>query len=176
MRVLVDPAEAHVYVDGDSAGIVDDFDGLFQRLHVRPGCHEIALELEGYKTVRLMVDVPPWGTFKLDYDMQKGSGELFENLGGSCPDRRLQPDREPTLEQETAGRLLLDVTPSDASVYIDGAFRGAAREAATLQLPPGRHQIEVVRPGYQAAERQVDLATGGPTAIAIALRRDEPGT
>jgi hypothetical protein len=36
LRVLVDPAEARVYVDGYYAGVVDDFDGLLQRLHVSP--------------------------------------------------------------------------------------------------------------------------------------------
>ena len=34
--MLVDPAEARVYVDGYYAGTVDDFDGLFQRLNVSP--------------------------------------------------------------------------------------------------------------------------------------------
>ena len=40
IRCLVTPREASVYVDGFYAGIVDDFDGLFQRLPVTPGGHE----------------------------------------------------------------------------------------------------------------------------------------
>ena len=55
VRLEVKPKEAEVYVDGYYAGIVDDFDGTFQRLHVAPGEHEIELWLDGYRTVRQKV-------------------------------------------------------------------------------------------------------------------------
>ena len=77
VRVLVDPPEARVYVDGYYAGIVDDFDGLFQRLSTSPGRHEITIKLEGYKTYRVKVYVAPDSTLKLRYDLQKGTGETF---------------------------------------------------------------------------------------------------
>jgi hypothetical protein len=51
MRLEVKPKEAQVYVDGYYAGVVDDFDGVFQRLHVRPGDHELVLYLKGYHAV-----------------------------------------------------------------------------------------------------------------------------
>src|SRR5262245_48645054 len=41
VRVQVKPKEAEVYVDGYYAGLVDDFDGIFQRLHLPPGPHDI---------------------------------------------------------------------------------------------------------------------------------------
>ena len=154
VRVLVDPSEARVYVDGYYAGTVDDFDGLFQRLHVSPGRHEIALKLEGYKTHRVKIYVAPDATVKLDYDMQKGQGESFEDLAKDVREsealrEREQEDRWSESEQRTArdelaavgGRLELTVRPEDASVYVDGAFRGSAREASTLKLAPGRHRI-----------------------------------
>jgi hypothetical protein len=37
------PEEAAVYVDGFYAGIVDDFDGVFQKLLLPPGDHTIVL-------------------------------------------------------------------------------------------------------------------------------------
>jgi len=52
LKLEVTPKNAEVYVDGYLAGIVDDFDGVFQRLKVRPGTHEIVLWLEGYRTVQ----------------------------------------------------------------------------------------------------------------------------
>lgn len=52
IRVMVTPKEAEVYVDGYYAGIVDDFDGIFQRLRVAPGNHEITLYRDGYRTIR----------------------------------------------------------------------------------------------------------------------------
>src|SRR5262249_50111827 len=39
VKFEVKPKEAEVYIDGYYAGIVDDFDGVFQRLHVEPGEH-----------------------------------------------------------------------------------------------------------------------------------------
>lgn len=49
LRIQTTPRETEVYVDGARAGIVDDFDGVFQRLHLRPGDHEISLYLQGYR-------------------------------------------------------------------------------------------------------------------------------
>jgi len=51
LRLEIKPREAQVYVDGYYAGIVDDFDGIFQRLRVRPGGHELTLYLKGYRTI-----------------------------------------------------------------------------------------------------------------------------
>ena len=50
LRIQTTPRETEVYVDGARAGIVDDFDGIFQRLHVTPGEHEITLYLAGFRT------------------------------------------------------------------------------------------------------------------------------
>jgi len=184
VRVLVDPSEARVYVDGYYAGTVDDFDGLFQRLHVSPGRHEIALKLEGYKTHRVKVYVAPDSTVKLEYEMQKGQGDSFEDLSKDV--RENEPAREQEQEGRwteseqraqrddlaaVGGRLELTVRPEDASVYVDGAFRGSAREASTLKLAPGRHRIEIVRPGYRTHEQEVDVTPGETTEIKVDLER-----
>jgi hypothetical protein len=182
VRVLVDPSEARVYVDGYYAGTVDDFDGLFQRLHVSPGRHEIALKLEGYKTHRVRLYVAPDSTVKLSYDMQKGQGETFEDLSKDVRESEASREREQAQrsseneaqrdeEAAVGGRLKLSVRPDDASIYVDGAFRGSAREASSLKVAPGRHRIEVVRPGYRTVEREVDVAPGETTDVTIELER-----
>jgi len=144
LRVLVDPAEARVYVDGYYAGTVDDIDGLFQRHNVAPGRHEIALKLEGYKTHRVKVYVTPETTTKLHYDLEKGQGETLEDLTKDMPEGEAPREREtedrwsesedrPSRnEPALAGTVRLSVQPDDASVYVDGAFRGSAREASEL--------------------------------------------
>jgi hypothetical protein len=183
LRVLVDPSEARVYVDGYYAGTVDDFDGLFQRLNVGPGRHEIALKLEGYKTHRIKVYVTPETTTKLHYDMERGQGETFEDLtrdaraSESLREREAEDrwseseDRPARNEMAVSGRLRLSIRPDDASVYVDGAFRGSAREASELKLAPGRHRIEIVRPGYRTVEREVDVAPDDTTDVAVELDR-----
>jgi hypothetical protein len=188
IRVLVDPAEARVYVDGYYAGTVDDFDGLFQRLNVSPGRHEISLKLEGYRTHRLKVYAASGGTLKLHHDMVRGAGETFEDLAGNVPEREVR--REPARDEEddeaenedpaqadddavaAGGKLRLKVSPADASVYVDGAFRGTAREAASLQLPPGQHRLELVRPGYRTHERTIEIGSGD--AITVTIEMEKP--
>jgi hypothetical protein len=75
----VKPKQALVYVDGFYAGIVDDFDGMFQRLYVEPGGHEITLYLDGYKTHSERAYLAPDHTFKIKFQMEKlAPGETSE--------------------------------------------------------------------------------------------------
>ena len=48
-RLQVSPRETEVFVDGYFAGVVDDFDGISQRLRLEPGEHEVTLFLEGHR-------------------------------------------------------------------------------------------------------------------------------
>jgi PEGA domain-containing protein len=70
-----------------------------------------------------------------------------------------------------AAVLLLEVVPDDASVWIDDEFRGVARDLARVALPPGRHRVEVVRPGFRTAAEEVDLGPGSATSLRIELER-----
>ena len=79
LRVQVTPRDTEVFIDNYYAGTADDFDGLFQRLHVGPGAHDITLWREGYRTVRQRVYIQPTGTFRLRYMMMPlGPGETAE--------------------------------------------------------------------------------------------------
>lgn len=69
VRVEVTPRETEVYVDGARAGIVDDYDGIFQRLHVTPGEHEITLYLAGYRTWREVRYFSPNGDSRILHTM-----------------------------------------------------------------------------------------------------------
>jgi PEGA domain len=51
-RIQVKPKNARVYLDGYYVGVVDQFDGVFQRLDVPPGQHELEVYLEGFRTYR----------------------------------------------------------------------------------------------------------------------------
>lgn len=126
IRLMVDPNRTRVYVDGDYAGVADDFAGLSQRLHVAPGRHEITLALEGHRTHRLRVDLLAGETLTIRHDMQEGAAEdPLEDLSGEADlDRSLDQDRGPA-GQDTSGRprlhdtretgrLRLQVRPDDS--------------------------------------------------------------
>ncbi len=86
LRVVATPKNAAVYVDGYFAGLVDEFDGTFQRLRVTPGQHQITLYLEGYRTVSQKVYLQLNRTQKLQIDMEKLlAGEASEPVPPPAP-------------------------------------------------------------------------------------------
>ncbi len=72
-----------------------------------------------------------------------------------------------------AGRVRLEVEPSDASVYLDGRFVGTAldlqRARNGIRLEPGEHRIAVVRPGHQAEEQEFTVAAGEEVELEFEL-------
>jgi hypothetical protein len=59
LRLKVKPVEASVYVDGDYVGIVDQFNGVFQRLPLVSGPHLIELRAPDYETLSFDVLIQP---------------------------------------------------------------------------------------------------------------------
>jgi hypothetical protein len=49
LHLKVKPREAEVYVDGYYVGLVDDFDGIFQKLHIISGPHHVEVRAAGYE-------------------------------------------------------------------------------------------------------------------------------
>jgi len=83
VRLKVHPNEARVLVDGYYAGTVDDFDGAFQQLDLKPGRHEITVKLAGYRTHSFRVYAAPGRTLKLSHELEKGTGaDETEDLAG----------------------------------------------------------------------------------------------
>lgn len=195
VRVIVEPSETRVYVDGYYAGVVDDFDGIFQRLNLSPGRHEISLRLDGHRTQNFKVYVPYDQTIKIRHDMVPGAptdvseavigkpedvadAARHERYGedryeaGERYDAEGRPEEDPGPGEARGelGTVRLDIRPSDASIYVDGAFRGTAR-LRSLRLPPGRHRIEVVRPGYRTLEQEVEVEPGRDVEVSFELER-----
>jgi hypothetical protein len=69
VRLRIQPREAAVYVDGYYAGIVDDFDGIFQRLTLEVGPHQIEVEARGLEPQVFDVYVDPDHTVDLRADL-----------------------------------------------------------------------------------------------------------
>ena len=98
----VTPHDAEVYVDGYYAGVVDDFDGMLQRLRVEPGQHEITLYHDGYRAVHQRVYLTRDRTFKIKQQMEKlPAGEVGEARPIPAP---LPPGAQPPLPLPRDGR------------------------------------------------------------------------
>jgi len=55
LRLKIKPSNAEVFVDGYFVGPVNDFDGMFQRLHIESGAHRIEVRAPGYETLDIDV-------------------------------------------------------------------------------------------------------------------------
>jgi hypothetical protein len=62
-RLEIKPRDAQVFVDGYYVGIVDQFDGVFQRLDLPGGEHEVAVYLKGYRSYRQRTLFRPGETY-----------------------------------------------------------------------------------------------------------------
>jgi hypothetical protein len=186
LRVQVTPRETEVFVDGYFAGTVDDFDGMFQRLHLEPGEHEVILYLTGYRTVTQKVYLQPTRTFRVRHTMERlpaGAPPEARPVAPAGPRPGTQgpqgpagspPARPAPGPGESAfGAITIRVQPGDAEVLIDGErWEGpAADEALVVQIAPGEHRIEVRKDGYRSYSAQVDVRAGETTPINISLPR-----
>jgi hypothetical protein len=71
LRLDVHPKDALVYVDGNLAGTVRDFNGRDERLFLFPGRHTIELRDPNYETFSTDVKVLPEQDFRLKVRMHK---------------------------------------------------------------------------------------------------------
>ena len=93
LRILAEPVETEVYVDGYYAGVVDEFDGIFQRLHVAPGPHEITLRLDGFETWSGEIFAGPGSTVNLRHYMRPGPSGDDEGAYEEAPYGYGEPER-----------------------------------------------------------------------------------
>lgn len=162
-RLMVTPKQTEVYVDGYLAGMVDEFDGVFQSLRLTPGAHEITLYLEGHRIERQQIYLTPDSTFKLRHTMVPlGPGEQAEprpvpseppaaGAPGPAEPRHAAPGRPgpprggpgpagppPAARSQglsgQSGTLAIRVQPADAEIFIDGE---------RWQGPSGPERLEI---------------------------------
>jgi PEGA domain len=214
LKLEVKPPLAEVYVDGYYAGIVDDFDGTFQRLHTTPGEHEISLFLDGYKAIHQKLYVQPNVTTKVKYEMAKlAAGEQPEARpqpveppqqnyapgpnpyqppqgpqGPQGPPSTRRPPPQPRdprntvdpgelrpADLNTYGTLSVRVQPGGADIIVDNErWDGpAGQERIFIELPEGRHQVEIRKSGYRTYITEIEVRRGETASLNVSLRNQE---
>lgn len=121
LRLQIKPKDAEVFVDGYLMGIVDDFDGTFERLHLDAGEHTLEVYRAGYRVGRQKIFIGPHATLRVRYTLQKlgpndapeprpaarqvaarGNGPVdrdFPMEGAGPRDPRHDPARRPPIER-----------------------------------------------------------------------------
>ena len=193
VRTMVSPRDAAVYVDGFYAGVADDFDGIFQSLPLTQGGHQISFYLDGYRTGRFNVYLHSNSTMKLRHEMERlPSGERsapppvappvpeppvgsFRPLLTAPPAPGIRTIPPPALPDGEArlGQIDLHVRPSSASVAIDGeGWLSSDDGRYVLQLPVGRHTVEIFEERFRRFSVEIELRDGETTPLDVSLLRD----
>ena len=73
LKISATPSRAAVFVDGQYAGHVDEFDGVGKAMLLTPGQHRLRIALPGYLPFDTMVDLRPQQKLKIQTDLVKGS-------------------------------------------------------------------------------------------------------
>jgi hypothetical protein len=196
VRLEIDQRDAEVFVDGYRAGVVNDFDGTFQRLRLRPGSHEIVVYSEGYRTIREHVYMSSGSDKKIKMTMERlspgesserpsppappGAGDTDDpdqpgGVGSAREGHGSQPEIDPRHIRQAlrpTGILSLRVQPGDAEIVVNGEQWGvgAGQAQVAIELPEGRHRIEVRKPGFAPYTQDVLIRYGVTLRLSVDLR------
>lgn len=176
LDVDVKPNQAEVWVDGKFVAEARDLDGDPSYLWLKQGAHRVAVYKAGYRTFEEEMDVRTGIVRGLKLQLQKGES--------TPPKRAADATAAPAVKAaEKAGEMRaesprpepsgvrLRAIPADATVYLDGQFRGTAGEAAELHIAPGRHRIELVRPGFRPLDKEFDVEAEHPLELELSMER-----
>ncbi|HET7219929.1 MAG TPA: PEGA domain-containing protein [Vicinamibacterales bacterium] len=180
-RLQVSPRNARVYVDGYFVGLVDDFDGNFQRLNVEAGEHELQLYLDGYRPFTIKVLFLRGKTLKISHTLEP----LAPGEATPAPPKPVELDRPepgrgtsqrvgppPTGDRAAQfGSLLLRVRPADATVIVDGEEWNApaGEDQFVIELSEGQHRVEIRKPGFQTYAAVVRVRRGETVRLNVSL-------
>ena len=188
VRIETKPVETEVYVDGYYAGVVDSYDGFFQRLHLPPGEHEISLRHPGYRGVEERFYLAIGSTYHIKHEMERlVPGEA--NPSPPVPPEPMETENNAlqplsgrplpvTTRQSTVdvaenvgfGTLAIRVQPFGALVFVDGEqWLSSDGELLELVVGEGRHRLEVRSEGHHTYVTDVDVRRGQTMALNVRL-------
>ena len=194
LRIQVKPNNAEVYIDGYFMGHVDSYDGMFQRLYVPPGEHEVEIFHEGYRSIREWMRFAPREGYELkrvmeptaagdpapvrpkpNPDAQPADHETRDVYGRRPypPDRVDEPGERPgAVRGVESGAVAIRVQPAGALVLIDGEkWEGPeGPDRLVVHLSEGAHRVEIQKEGYRPFVTEVRIRRGETVPLNISLR------
>jgi hypothetical protein len=159
----VTPRDAQVYVDRYPAGVVDDYDGVFQHLAMPPGAHFVEIRKIGYRSLAIELNLYPGESITYRRVMEPSSTDALESCS---PASALPPGVEegaaprPVDLSVRPGDVKFDVTPKDAEIYLDGFYAGIVNDfngSQHLQVAAGRHHVSLKMAGYEPIEVELSI-------------------
>jgi len=184
LRLMIEPSDADVYVSGQHVGRVADFNGLLQRLKVKPGERELVLHREGYRTVRQTLDLQPGAEQKIRFAMQPlAEGESAEPPPAFKPKEpvsgvpKIELPRPASavakdIDASGFGELVLNIMPRPDEVLIDGErwpLSASDDPSLLFHLGAGKRRIELRRAGHESFLTEVLVEDGKRLELNVSL-------
>lgn len=101
-------------------------------------------------------------TYKRDRNREYDRNENDRNEEYDTDQDRYESDN-PNEDQSQGDKhaIMLQVQPTDATIYVDGNYYGTADVNASgevqILLPAGVHRFEIVRPGYESYSKEIHV-------------------
>jgi hypothetical protein len=190
LRLQVTPRTAEVYVDGYLVGTVDDFDGMFQRVHMPLGEHQVTIYSPGHRSITERMLFRPFESYKIKDTLQPlpaGEGDEPRPAPSPAAPRPQGPPRGgPPMEgspesgnqvqlqlqqgDQHFGAVAVRVQPADAEILLDGERGEApAGERVQVQVTPGSHRVEVRKSGFRTYSSSVNVRSGQTVTVNVSL-------
>jgi hypothetical protein len=186
VKLHVEPDDAQVLVNGRFVGAAYEFVSSDTALRLRSRNSEIIIKKEGY--IEEVVDLHDYSTrdITVTLTLRKDNSYVRETRMEKkvAP---LKPTPEIAAERDLAGEpdevdienfklinIILDIVPAEASIYLDGKFWGIAPangKIENLKLKTGKYTLEIVKPGYKAYKKTLDLAGQKEIKLSIKLQK-----
>lgn len=146
ITILTTPPGAKVYVDGKEKGIACQ-SGPNCKPRMSRGTHRVTMELDGYKALEETINVA--GPQTLTFALQPAPARL------------------------NIKTLATNQAAHGGELFIDGKLAGSV--PTEIEVPPGKHMIEVRRPGYQPYSEAIEVKGGELHPLFIALNAEAKG-
>ncbi len=177
--LLVEPDDAEVLLNGKFIGEAYEFSSAKSALRLSSNYHELVVKRDGYKEE--VVDLRDYSTqdITLRLNLRKKqvySGYRKETRKEDPEGKTVKPEytakkaeeKTPPPQPETTEfeekvvsvKVTLEISPKEASIYLDGKFWGIAPESGkieNLRFKRGTYTLEVVKPGYKTAKEVIKV-------------------
>jgi hypothetical protein len=164
VQLHIDPKDVEVTVDG-----IPTANSGRAVLSLPTGMHHFEITRPGYRTWSVDLDVQQGVQYRLTQRLERLSENEQPSGAGPPASRAASP-------AGGLGELRLTVRPADTFVHLDGRFLGQAdllqNSQALHLIPLGRHTLRFTRPGYQPAEKQIDVTADHPAEVTVDLLRE----
>lgn len=197
VKTEITPKDTQIYVDGYFSGTASDFDGLFKRLRLAPGQHEVVLYLKGYRTIRQTINLRGNSDVRIKEKMvplaageaseapptpppapppsvrERGDQPAPPDEAGAVRRPRLPRSRRdaPPAEARGFGSVAIRVQPDGADILIDGEPWHGPEGVGPLvvQLAAGPHRVEITKDGYVGYSTEIEVRDGDTTRLNVSL-------